>query len=169
MEIYKVDFNSHIRSGSLTILGVIICTNFSSILSFLDPNQVSKDDFLIGIIVFILLVLPAVIIHINYYLVNRGDMLEFSFEKKQVTITHRQIPISFQLSDIDFVEKSISFNRAANRSSVVPWDGYNHSIIHLKNGQLFTVTSLLVQDLNLPIEKEKVKIRTNVYRLATIR
>ena len=169
MEINKIDLNSHIRSGSLIILGVIICTNFSRILSFLYPNQGSENDYWIGLIVFILLVLPAIIIHINYYLVNRGDVLEYSFERKEVTITHKQISISFYLNDIDFVEQSISFNKAANRSSVLPWDGYNHSVIHLKNGDLFTVTSLLVPDLNLPIEKEKVKIKRNVYRLAKIR
>lgn len=169
MEFHKIDLNSHLRNGWLTILGIIICANLSNIFSLLDPYRGPEDDPWIGAVAFMIFHLPAVIIHINYYLVNRGDMLEYSIDQKQITITHRHIPMSFHLSDIDFVEQSISYNQAAKRSSVLSWDGYNHSIIHLKNGYIFTVTSLLVQDLDLPIEEEKIKVKTNIFRLATIR
>lgn len=169
MEIFRVNINSHIRSGGLIILGILICFNFPRILSFLYPNQRNEDSIWIGIIVFVLFAVPAIIIHINYYLVNRGDALEYSLRRKEIRITHRGISTTFSLDDIEHIERSISFNHAANRSSVLPWDGYNHSVIYLKSGDVFTVTSLLVPNFDLPIEKEKVIIKRNVYRLAKIR
>lgn len=168
MESFRVNINSHIRSGGLIILGIIICLNIPRILLFLDPNQRNEDSIWIGIIVFVLFTVPAIIIHINYYLVNRGDVLEYSRRQKEIRITHRGISTTFSLDDIEHIERSISFNRAANRSSVLPWDGYTHSVVHLKNGDVFTVTSLLVPDFNLPLEKEKVITKRNIYRLARL-
>jgi len=62
----------------------------------------------------------------------------------------------------------MSWNKAANRSFIAAWEGYNHSYIYLKNGKRFTITSLLVPDLNLPIEKEKIIVKENLYRLAKV-
>ena len=169
MEYYHITIKDHLRSGSLIILGIIICVNFSNILSFLDLNKAPEDLFWVEAIGLFVFVLPAIIIHINYYLINRGDTLEYSSDKKTIIITHRGIPTTFHLNEINFIKKSISFNEEAHRSSVVPWDGYNHSIIHLKNGNILTITSSLVQNLDMPIEKEKIIIERNIYRLAKIR
>jgi hypothetical protein len=79
------------------------------------------------------------------------------------------ISTTFYLEDIDFVRRSISFNKEAKRGAFLPWDGYSHSVIYLKNGMVFTITSLFVQDLYLPIEEEKITIKTNFFRLAKLR
>ena len=169
METFKINFSNHIRSGWLVILGVLICVNFPGILSFLDPGQRYEDSIFVGITVFVLFVLPAIIIHVNYYLVNKGDVLKYSPERKELSIIHKDRLNTFNLDDIDRVERSMSFNEAANRSSVLPWDGYNHSVIYLKDGEVFTITSLLVTNLELPIEAGKIVIKKNIYRLAKIR
>lgn len=106
------------------------------------------------------------IIHINYYLVNRGDVFEYPEGEKEITIYHKGIKTTFNLDDIDRLERSMSWNKAANRFFIATWEGYNHSDIYLKDGRRFTVTSLLVPDLNLPLEKDKIIIKENFYRLA---
>ena len=169
MDTFKIDFSNHIRSGWLIILGVLICVNFPYILSFLYPSQQYEDSILVGIIVFVLFVLPAIIIHVNYYLVNRGDVLKYSPQQKEIIILHKGISNTFNLNDIDRIERSMSFNEAEHRSSVLPWDGYNHSVIYLKNGKVFTLTSLLITYLDLPMEEGKIVIKKNIYRLAKVR
>lgn len=62
---------------------------------------------------------------------------EFCFEKSEIVIKRNGTSARFPLNDIDFVKRSMSFNQAANRSTIVPWEGYNHSYIQLKNGQKF--------------------------------
>jgi len=169
IETCKININSHLRCGWLLILGFLICINVSRILSFLYPNQRHDDSLLIGVILFIVFVLPGIIIHVNYYLVNRGDVLEYSVQKRQIHFTHQKVTTTISLDDIIRIERSISFNRAANRSSVISWDGYHHSVIYLKNGKIFTITSLLMPDLDFPIEKEKITLKENFFRLAKIR
>ncbi len=120
----------------------------------------------IGIFIFCLLAIPALIIHINYYLVNRGDVFEYFVQKKEITIYHEDVVTTFNLDDIDYVQRSMSRNKAAKRSFVAPWEGYNHSDIYLKDGRRFTVTILLIPDLELPLEKGKIIVKENLYRLA---
>jgi hypothetical protein len=50
--------------------------------------------------------------------------------------------------------------------SLLAWDLYNHSIIKLNDGKEFTVTSLLIFDLKLPVPKEKIIIEKDIFRLA---
>ena len=160
---------SHIRNGWFIIVGVFICINFQHILPLLHRTQTKENYTLMGIFVFVLFVLPAIILHVNYYFVNRGDVIEYSSQDKVVMITHRGVTTFFTMDDISHVEKSISFNEAAKRVPVVSWDKYNHSVIYLTNGNVFTITSLLVPDFDLPIENERIKIKRNIYRLAKIR
>ena len=150
-------------------LCIIICVNFPSILSFLSPNESHEDSVLIGIIVFVVFGLPAVIIHVNYYLVNKDDILKYSDEHRKIVIIHKGVTTTFSLDDIDYVKQYISFNEAENRSPVATWDEYNHSVIYLKDGKIFTITSLLVAKLELPIENKKIVRKKNIYRLAKIR
>lgn len=80
-------------------LCIIICVNFPSILSFLSPNESHEDSVLIGIIVFVVFGLPAVIIHVNYYLVNKDDILKYSDEHRKIVIIHKGVTTTFSLDD----------------------------------------------------------------------
>jgi len=109
---------------------------------------------------------PALIIHVNYYVVNRGDVFEYAKQTREITIYHKGLATTFSHDDIVRLERSVSWNKAANRSFVAPWEGYNHSYIYLKDGKRFTVTSLLVPDLDLALDREKIVVKENFYRLA---
>lgn len=165
MERYSITLGTHLNNASLIILGCLISIFFPYAMSFIKNENVSS--FIdVGIFIFIILVCPALIIHINYYLVNRGDILEYAVQEKEITIYHNDLATTFGLDDIDYMRRSMSWNKAANRAFIAPWEGYNHSYIHLKDGRMFTVTSLLVPDLDLPLEKDKIIIKENFYRLA---
>jgi hypothetical protein len=120
----------------------------------------------IGVLMFVVCATPCFLVHINYSIVNYGDVFEYFYQERKITILHNGKSTTFSLDDISYVQRFMSFNLAAKRSSVLPWDGYNHSYIQLKNGKRFTVTSLLVPNLNLPLEESKIIIKENFYRLA---
>lgn len=168
MENFKVGLRSHLKSGVSILLGLLVCVCLPYLLS-LAKNENIKSFFVVPIAIFIVGVLPAIIIHINYYLANRGDTLLFSFQDRIVTIIHKGNSTTFTLDDIDHIEKYMSYNLAADRSGVIPWDDYNHTIIYLKNGQEFIVTSLLVPNLRLPLEGDKIVVKTNFYRLVKVK
>lgn len=160
-----MNFRNHVINGWPTILAIIICLFFPYGLSIYTHEKV-ESFFWIGGLMFVIVALPGIIIHLNYYMVNRGDIFEFCLKKNEAVIKQNGISTHFTLNDIEFIKRSISFNQAANRSTIAPWEGYNHSYVELKNGKKFTITSLLVPNLNLPVESNKLIINQNFYRLA---
>ncbi|HWV74948.1 MAG TPA: hypothetical protein VN040_24685 [Pseudosphingobacterium sp.] len=165
MEVYKVTFKHHLRNGWLIILGIILCVFFPYFMVF-KTNERIEVFSIISIFLFVLTAIPIIVVHLNYYTVNKGDVLKYAYQEREIIITHKGISINFSLDDIEEVIRYMSFNFAANRSSVLPWDGYNHAVVRLKNGREFTITSLLVPNLNIPIEGDRIIIKRGLYRLA---
>lgn len=165
MERYRINFSNHINSGWLILLIIAISIIIPYLMFIIKDGELTSyiDG---GIFIFCLFALPAIIIHINYYFVNYGNIFQYYHEERKITIVHKGKSTTFNLDDIDCVRRSMSFNLAAKRSFITAWEGYNHSYICLKNGQRFTITSLLVPYLDLPLEEGKVIIKENFYRLA---
>jgi hypothetical protein len=82
---------------------------------------------------------------------------------KRITITHKGESVSFMHSEIKVVYQIKSYPLAENRMQWFPWDNYNYSTIRLNNGQEFIITSLLVPNMDLPIEPKKIKIIKSFY------
>lgn len=165
MEVFKVNFISHVKSGWLIVLCAIISAIFPYGLSVI--RHIDIDSVLwIGPVIFAFFALPAVVIHVNYYIVNRRDIFQYFYQERKIKFIHKGSSLTFSLDDIDYIKRYMSFNQAANRSFLTPWEGYNHSYIHLKSGEILTITSLLVPNLNLPLEEGKIIVKQNFYRLA---
>jgi len=109
---------------------------------------------------------PPLALHLNYYFINKGDVFGYMFQERTIVFTHKGETSTFTLDEIDHIERFMSFNFAAGRSSFLAWDDYNHTVIYLKNGQKFVVTSLLVYNLNLPLEGKKIIVKKGFYRWA---
>lgn len=165
MEVFKVGLKSQVKNGG----GIIWCALMGlispyilSMIKHVDVNSVRW----IGGVVFLVVSLPAFVIHINYYIVSHGDIFQYFYQERRITYIHKGKSITFGLDDIDYIKRYMSFNQAANRSFITPWEGYNHSYIYLKDGRILTVTSLLVPNLRLPIEDDKIVIKTGFLWLA---
>lgn len=133
-----------------------------SVIKHVDVNSVRW----IGACIFLVFSLPAVLVHVNYYIVNHGDIFQYFFQERKITFIHKGKSTTFSLDDIDYIKQYMTFNQAANRTFVGPWEGYNHSYIHLKSGEILTVTSLLVPNLRLPIQGDKIVIKKGFLWLA---
>lgn len=166
METYKVNLTSHLARGSNLLLGIAICIAFPYVMAHL--KQESIDSFTwIAVLGLIIWGAPGLIIHVNYYMVNKRDVLTYDVQERKITLLHQEVTTTFVMEDIVRVDRFMSFNKAAGRADFAPWDGYNHSDIYLKNGQKITITSLLVPDLNLPIGGDRINVKTGIYRLAS--
>lgn len=163
MEIFKINFKSHVKAANSMILIVLMSAFFPYLMSILEHQDIASFIWL-GILMFVVFATPCFLLHINYTIVNHGDVFKYSYQERKVTILHKGKSTTFNLDEIDSVERFMSFNLAAKRSSVLPWDEYNHSYIQLKNGERFTITSLLVPNLNLPLEEGRIVIKQNFYR-----
>lgn len=117
----------------------------------------------IATVAFLLFFIPQIILHINYFMRNKGVIFFYDPTGQKITINHKGESVSFSFRDIELIKRFKSYPLAENRMQWFPWDSYNYSIIRLKGGQEFIVTSLLVPNMDLPIESEKIKLKKTFY------
>jgi len=118
---------------------------------------------MISLGVVLIFLIPQLIIHINYYMRNSGDIFFYDPAGRRITINRKGESASFSFNDIELIKRFKSYPLAENRMQWFPWDNYNYSIIRLKNGKEFIVTSLLVPYLDLPINPGKIKLEKRFY------
>lgn len=114
---------------------------------------------------FLIFFIPQLVLHLNYYFANKGDVFFYDPGNRTITIDNKGVSHTFTFDDIESIERYKSFPLAENRMQWFPWDSYNYSVIHLKGGKQFIVTSLLVPNMDLPIEAGKVRLKKVFYKL----
>ncbi|WP_443946655.1 hypothetical protein ACJVDH_06010 [Pedobacter sp. AW1-32] len=163
-EKFEINFKSHIKNGGSILFLLFLAIGFVFVMS-IKTNQKIDVFIWISVGMFALFCGPSIIIHLNYYMANRGYTFTYKYNEGEVTIENNERTFRFNIEEIKHVDRFMSYNFSANRAGVLPWDEYNHSVIYLNNGQKFVITSLLVLNLNLPISKDKIEIHKNLYRL----
>ncbi len=126
---------------------------------FMDYAKIISISF-VTILIFLI---PQIILHINYYIKNKGDIFFYDPVGQRITINHNGESASFSFSDIELIKRFKSYPLAEDRMQWFPWDNYNYSMVRLKNGQEFIITSLLVPNMDLPIDSDKIKIMKRFY------
>lgn len=163
MFIYKICFENHLKNAWT----ILIYLSIFLILPIYMINRFESGEILVFIqlsfLGFLLFFVPQLILHTNYYMKNKGDIFFYDPVGQRITIKRKGESVSFSFSDIELIKRFKSYPLAENRMQWFPWDNYNYSVIRLKGGQEFIVTSLLVPDLDLPIDFCKIKLRKIFY------
>jgi hypothetical protein len=120
-----------------------------------------------GIVFFIIFFVPVVVLHLNYYLKNKGDLFIYDGLNQRINFNHKGMTFEFIFEDIKYVKQFRSYPLAENRFQWTPWDNYNYSVIYLKNGESMIITSLLVPNLDLPIPQNKKQLIKSFYCYAS--
>lgn len=163
---FRVDFKSHYKNAAPLLYYVLVAISLPILMTW--KYGASDLGYFIfgGLGMLIICLSPPLIIHWNYYRINKNDLFEYDPLNQRVTINYKGKDHMFVFGDIVLVERFMSHPFAENRVQYLPWDSYNHSIIHLEDGKRFVITSLLVPNLELPIDSEKIKIKKTWYKLA---
>ncbi len=118
------------------------------------------------------LLIPLIAIHLNYYLINKDDVLFFDSLRGEYTFIHKQKKVIFSLFDIAKIERSISYKSKQGYQTglkfYIPWDLYCHMVLTLNNSTKIVVTSLMIgkQDLDFFVNPEKVITKMSFFRWA---
>lgn len=163
MFVYKITFRNQFQNAWAILIYLLIFI----VLPIYMVKEFGKDDvglfIRLAVLLFFLFLIPQIVLHLNYYFKNRGDVLFYDLSQRKITINHNDISHTFLFEDILLVERFKSFPLAEDRMQWFPWDSYNYSVIYLKDGLKFIVTSLLVPNMNLPIESNRIKLRKMFY------
>lgn len=115
-------------------------------------------------LLFLAVFIPQLTLHLRYYYLDRGRTLYYYPNRLMLSLELRDgRKFDFPLDDFEHVELNQTFPFAERRVFWFPWDSYNYSVIRLKNGQQFVITSLLVLRLDVPLDYEMVKLRKKFY------
>jgi len=163
---YKVTLGTQLKNSWTLIIYAIVAI----LLPIYMVNKYGPEHkftfILLGIGFFTLFLIPTLLIHLNYYFLNRYDRLIFDESINKFTILSKNKRQEFFIEDIIIVRQYKSHPFAENRSHWLPWDSYNHTLIELRDKDVVVVTSLLVPQLVLPVEKERIVLKKTWFQLA---
>jgi len=133
-EILKITLGKHLKS--LLPVFILIIGDFA--ISFLEiPNEL-RELFIFVLIFYALWSLPAIVLHIDYYLRNKNT--EYEILSDRMIVRKRRNEIIYLKSDIKEIYVNVSDWWWTARMSFV---FYNYARIDMKNGESIYLTSLL--------------------------
>ncbi|MCF8463819.1 MAG: hypothetical protein K9G41_03200 [Flavobacteriales bacterium] len=165
-QLYRVTGANHLANAWVIVfyLGGAALVPFYMISKY---GMTNFDSYLfVSLVLFLIFFIPVCIIHLSYYLTNRGDTLVYSPNDQYLEFNRKGQIHRFFIHEIERVNRFMSWPLAERRSHWLPWDNNNYSEIILKDGRQFIVTSLLVPNLNLQLNADKVFVHKRVIHLA---
>lgn len=161
---YNITLEHHFKNA----WGILIFLAGYSLLPYYLVYRFGSEDIIVYYIgcfvLFLLFFIPQLVVHLRYYWLDRGRIFYYIPDNQRFSLCLRDgREFKFSFDDIEQLERNKSYPLAENRMLWFPWDSYNYSVIRLKNGQQFIVTSLLVLNMDLPLEDSKIKLRKRFY------
>ena len=164
MRTFRININSHMRHlWLLLFLLILLPVSIYFLVLFKDGFFDLRKAIIGSVIVFIIFILPMIILHLNYFLVNRNDSFEYDESNGIMIFRKGQLETKFEINDVDRVICYKSWPMSNNRPAVLPWDIYNYAIIRLKNGEVLKISSLLVYEFDKVVRLDDIKIVKTLY------
>jgi hypothetical protein len=121
----------------IIFFGYILC-----ILIMINYNSLFTKIGLLGVILLSYPVIPAIFLHIEYYIRNRGE--EYELLGDRIVRYKKGIKTEYKKEDIEDIY--IIYSRNYNRGSSTGFEGYHFARVLLKSGKELYLTSLLYPD-----------------------
>ncbi len=163
----KITSKTQWENGNLIFIYFLICIIAGWFFVYFKGPDTKEFIIIVLGCGFLSQLLPQLALHLNYYFVNKDDILAYDPIYKETTFTHNGIEIKFFLDDVASVIEYKSFALQKKNDPWLTFDNYNHAVITLNNGVKILVTSLLIGgEFTIPVDPGKVKVEMNIYRWA---
>lgn len=161
---YQVTLRHQFDNANGILIFIIGYTLGPLYLAHRNGEEHLYDYYIICSFFFILLFVPQLILHIQYYRRDRKRIFYYTPDEQRLglRLDNGQL-LEFTFDDIEYIERNKSRPLAEKRMLWFPWDSYHYSVIHLKSGGRILITSLLVPGMDLPIDESKIKLRKRFY------
>jgi len=116
-----------------------------------------RDSLIIGIVI------PTFLLHIRYYLIN--FRVGISIDNEILTVNYRNTKKIVTPQNTIRVDDYLSKSIAEQRLKWLPWDEYRHVKLHLNDGTIIILTSLLIDDFDFFYRNGfSIKEHKNIFR-----
>lgn len=161
---YDITLKHHFKNAWGILIFIIGFSLGPYYLKYRHGEEYDDSYNIVFFAAFLLFFIPQLIVHLRFYWMDKGRTLYYTPTQQQISLViNNDCIIDFSFDEIALIERNKSIPFAENRMLWLPWDSYNYSVIHLTNGQRFVVTSLLVTNMDLPLEESKIKLRKRFY------
>lgn len=111
----------------------------------------------------LLLLIPTLIIYVSYLLANNKDKMIIDFKNETIKYYHKNDELYFNFDDIKQIDIYINHSKARGAPGWLPWDIYHYMALTLNSGKELLVTSLLADELKIPVEEDKIYLHKVFY------
>ncbi|UOQ66710.1 hypothetical protein [Hymenobacter volaticus] len=163
-KMYRVTFQRQVALLFWPLLCLSVGLPF--LVSFLFAGTLSTYELVLLILISALVLGfagPAFLLHLHYYLHNHDTELLFEPKQNVLEVYQDGQRLPFTRADID----RVIYARCTSRSLF--WSSYEYVQLHLHNGQILTITSLLLKLTPLADFLRNTRLETCQYLFCTIR
>jgi len=159
---FKISFGDHFRHlWGAVFLTLLLPLALYFLIGLRGRPSSNYNLFGIALFAFCLYILPGLVLHLNHIVKNRFD--ELILMPKGLELIKLGKKIQFNWIDVDTITSYKSRPLSEERTPVLIWDSYNYTIIKLKDGREFKISSLLVNELDKKIPFDNVEIKKTFY------
>jgi|GEM_PF-2034398 len=164
MKTYALDLHSHLRHLWLMLFLLVLMPFVLYFLMIVKYDVFDlKKAVIAGVLVFVVFILPMLILHFNYYSVNKGSSFSYNELEGEMIFKNSHGENKFNTNEIDSIICHKSWPMSNNRSALLPWDIYNYAEVRLKNGQILKISSLLVYEFDKQVISDTIEIKKRFY------
>ncbi|MES2560981.1 MAG: hypothetical protein V4590_14640 [Bacteroidota bacterium] len=145
---YRVTIRNQFKSLEFLIYGSLF---FAILVYILYQNEGYSADLLqFFSVYYLVLLIPTLFLHIEYYLKNKNDILTIDTCQELISI-NEQRPISFnEIEKITFFMPPVWHRKGIIR--LLPFEDYHYAKIKMKNGEYFVFTCLMAYRVEEALE-----------------
>lgn len=156
---YKITFKNQFKTLEFLIYGSVL---FCGLVYFLYQTEGFSWDLLnFFFIYYLILFIPTILLHCEYYLINKNDIIIINIYQKNISFNFNPAIYFSELEKITLYMPPVWYRKSFIR--FLPFEDYRYATIKLMSGNQYIITCLMMYDLEkvmsaisgVSIEKKK--------------
>lgn len=161
--IYKQSLKHHLKSARIVFL-VFALVNL--LMYFILRDEQYRLDFrgiIFSNILIFILIIPALILHIDYFFENFGQKLHIDQKEGKLVLTEKGVEHEYKMTNIMSIEQHLGIyyrnkiDHMARRKAT--WTPYGYVLLNFDDGKQFFLTSLMGDILSFPLPITHTRFR----------
>ncbi len=148
---YQLNAKAHLRQAWTIVFAASTLIVFPAYFLWAFGSDSLGFGFTAAAAVFFLTLTPQIVLHARYWYLNKGVSITFDTNTKTITWKCDCGESTHPISDIRSASTVVSLAKLHGQARWFPWDSYFYSWLEFADGTKVCVTSLLVPELQWPI------------------
>ena len=167
---YRITFKNHLSALKTTFFCTILFFGVGYFVYNKEGFGINTDTVPYFLIYYVVSIIPALFLHVEYYLINRKDIVIINALKETISFNDQKVVYFKNIVKITLVMSPVLYRKGS--LGFTPFDNYHYAIIMMNGGEEFIFTCLLAKKVeetmkqitDVPIEKRRRFIPSTLMR-----